>query len=84
MKAWSSLRSRLHAVAPPQTAAKLYSPGRTQMQAALALQGLPFRVQVLCGTYRADVVLSPRNNKVRDMILMVERPQRVVTNMQSR
>ena len=74
MEAWVSLRSRLQALAPDSPTAKVVAPGQSEMQAALALQGVPYKAHVQRGRYRADVVLSPHNTNVGEVILMVERP----------
>ncbi|KAL3149851.1 hypothetical protein ABBQ38_013672 [Trebouxia sp. C0009 RCD-2024] len=81
MEAWSSLRSRLQAVAPERPTTKLYVPGQSEMWAALALHSLPYKVQVPCGTYRADAVLSPCRSNGADVLMMVERPHDFITNV---
>lgn len=84
MEAWVSLRSRLQTLAPDFPTAKVFVQAQAEMQAALALQGVPYKAQVPCGRYQAAVVLSPHNTNVAQVILMAERPGVHLINMLSR
>ncbi|KAL3149829.1 hypothetical protein ABBQ38_013650 [Trebouxia sp. C0009 RCD-2024] len=84
VEAWSSLHSRLQAVAPEPSTTKLKVPGQSELWAALALHSVSYKVQVPCGAYQADAVLSPCRSPGADVVVMVERPQEVTTNVPSR
>ena len=84
MRAWSRLRSRLQAIAPQQANAKLNLPGQAKLQAALALLGMPHKVQVPCGEYRADAVLPPHCSHGAEVVLVLLRPQEFLANVPSR
>ena len=84
MQAWSSLRSRLQAVAPEPAARKVSLPGQAEMQAALELQGVPYKAQVSCDKYQADAVLSPHGSNVDDVILVLEIPADFIKNVPNR
>ena len=58
MEAWSSLHSSLQAVAPEPHSKPAPFPGEAQLYDALAMQHLPCKAGVYCGTYQADAVLS--------------------------
>ena len=68
METWVSLRSRLQAIAPDLQIPKVVVPGQAEMQADLALQCVAYKAQVPCGGYRADIVLSPCNTSVAEVI----------------
>ncbi|KAL3149853.1 hypothetical protein ABBQ38_013674 [Trebouxia sp. C0009 RCD-2024] len=84
MEAWSSLRSRLQAVAPEPAVVPVPSPGQAEVYAALAMQAVPYTAQVPYGTYWAHAVLSSSNNEVPKVLLMVELAQEYITNIPSR
>ncbi|KAL3149827.1 hypothetical protein ABBQ38_013648 [Trebouxia sp. C0009 RCD-2024] len=85
MEAWSSLRSRLSAIAaePPLAKQKVRT-GQSELWAALALQSVSYKVQVPCGMYRAAAVLSPRNSNVAVVLLMLAPPGDFLQNVPSR
>ena len=84
MKAWSSLQARLLAVALELAAETVFVPGQNLMWAALAIQEVPHKAQVKCGVYWADALLSPCDQGVAKVILMIEGPTDHLTNMPSR
>ncbi|KAL3146654.1 hypothetical protein ABBQ32_000882 [Trebouxia sp. C0010 RCD-2024] len=85
MEAWSSLRSRLQAVAPEPAVVRPPSlPGQAELRAALALHGVPYKVQMPSGMYCADVALSSCRSNDADVLLLLRRPRRFITNVPSR
>ncbi|KAL3149780.1 hypothetical protein ABBQ38_013606 [Trebouxia sp. C0009 RCD-2024] len=83
MEAWSSLRSRLQAVAPNPIFKPLSFPGQAEFYRALAAQRLQYQTEVLCGVYHA-AVLSPHDSSVAKVILVLQRPDAYLTNAPSR
>ena len=41
------------------------------MEAALEIQGVPYKAKVPCGMYQAAAVLSPHGSNVAESILML-------------
>ena len=84
IKEWSSLRSRLIAVAPEPAFRKVSVPGQSVMWAALAAQGVPYKAHVARGVYQADALLSPCDRGGAEVILMVERRGERLINFPNR
>ena len=84
MKAWSSLRAKLLRVAPEPAVIKLSYSGQKMMWAALAVIDVPYQAQVQQGIYRAHAVLSPCDEGVAKVILMVDSPRDHLINLPSR
>ena len=84
MEAWSSLRSRLHRLAPEPPLTKLTFPAHGELYATLSQLKLQFQVQAPCGCYRADAVLTAHGSSAAQAILMIERPQDTLTNAPTR
>ncbi|KAL3149748.1 hypothetical protein ABBQ38_013574 [Trebouxia sp. C0009 RCD-2024] len=84
LEAWSCLHLWLQAVAPQPPAVPVKSPGQAELWHALDMQGLPYKAQVPCWMYWADAVLTPHDSSGGQAILVLERPEDVLTNMPSR
>lgn len=84
MGAWSSLRSRLQAVAPQPSPVQTFIPGHAKLRAALAMQGLPVNAQMPYGMYFPDAVLFPHDGSVPAVFLMIDHSGDRLTNVPSR
>ncbi|KAL3149807.1 hypothetical protein ABBQ38_013632 [Trebouxia sp. C0009 RCD-2024] len=84
MEAWSSLRSRLQAVAPAPQCLQYHFSRQTELYDALASLRLHYQPMVPCGMYQADAVLSPHGSSGPQVILMLQRSKYFVRNVRSR
>ena len=84
MEAWSSLRSRLHRLAPELPLVKLTFPGLEELYAALTKHKLLYQAQTVCGRYSADAVLTAHSSSAAQAILVLRRPEDSFVNAPTR
>ncbi|KAL3149745.1 hypothetical protein ABBQ38_013571 [Trebouxia sp. C0009 RCD-2024] len=84
MEAWSSLRSRLQALAPQPPPMQAFVPGQAMLKAALATHGLPLNAGTPCGMYYADAVLFPHDSSAPVVLLVLDHSGDHVINVPSR
>ena len=84
MEVWCALSLRLHKLAPQQVPPVMSFSGQTELWAALAMLGVPFKARGLCGMYRADAVISTHDSNAAQIILMVDRAEECLANVPSR
>ena len=80
MEAWSSLHSRLQALAPAPHLTPVPFPGQAKLYAALAAQRVQYKAQIPCGMYLADAVLFSCDISDPLVILALQRRGRYIKN----